>query len=431
MDVLETTKRLQLVAGASAVLVLAACGGGGGSSEGGASTATTAGVAAIGAPIVGGEVTLKCSSGATASATTGTDGTWEVTLKANDYPCSARVSGGTANGAPFAPPLHSVAHAAGTTNITPLTDLITAILTGQNPATWYDNAKSGDLAGAITASGLSTALDKLKDALATLPGKPTLPNGFDPLTSSFSAQKGDAGDDLLESYGSALAAAGLTQSEAANHAAAGDALTQAAYAATAFTTPNLTAFRGGASRNLDNTTVLSMPDPNRGTLTATVQTMDADGNVTALASGGPFSGFISLLGNRVGQLCAGSYSQYVYVSEDFTEVTDVTELYGKTFDDYENCELTGTAEFLADGSAVFTSTGEAPDEADIGFISAFTEQGYEEVEPGGTAVIRAKAYKYVANGTTKYVYLAVSTTKGSTTPELNGETDYVVMGVSQ
>ena len=53
------------------------------------------------------------------------------------------------------------------------------------------------------------------------------------------------------------------------------------------------------------------------------------------------------------------------------------------------------------------------------------------MEPSGTAVIRAKAYKDVTNGTTKYVYLAASTKKGSTTPEINGETDYLLLGVAQ
>lgn len=419
----------KLAAGTFLVLALAACGGG--SSNSTAPADTTTGVAAVGAPIVGGTVALKCASGATASTTTGADGSWGVALNNSDYPCSVRVSGGTANGANLTSSLHSVARTAGTTNITPLSDLITGILAGQNPATWYVNATSGDLSGAITANGLSTAVDKLKVALSTLPGKPVLPNDFDPLTSRFSAVKGDAGDDLLESYGTALAAAGLTQTEAAVRTAADQALTQAAYATMAYTTPHLTAFRGGASRNLDGTVVLSMPDPNRGSLIATVQTLDADGNVTALANGGPFSGFVSLFGNRVGQLCAGAYSQYVYVSDELTEVTDITELYGKTFDDYEDCRVTGTGEFRSDGSFVYTEAGRAPDDPDANIISAFTPQGLEGEEPGGTAVLRAKAYKFVANGATRYVYLMVSSRNGSTTPEVNGATDYVLMGVSQ
>ncbi len=210
--------------GAAMCAALAACGGGGDSSPGGSSadntpTVTTSGTAAIGAPIVGGAVALKCASGATASATTGSDGSWTVSLKSTDYPCVARVSGGQANGSALASPLHSVAAASGTTNITPLTDLEVGVLAKGDPETWFNGAKNGDLAGAITSGNLADALAKLTTALSTLPGKPTLPDGFNPLTSSFKAEKGDAGDNLLESYGAGLTAAGLSQSAAAEKTA--------------------------------------------------------------------------------------------------------------------------------------------------------------------------------------------------------------------
>lgn len=404
-------------------------------------TVVTSGTAAMGAPIIGGKVVLKCASGANASATTSLDGAWNVSLKPADYPCAVRVSGGTANGTAIASPLHSVVLASGTTNVTPLTDLIAAIVGGQSPATWYDNARSSDLGAAISATGLSTALDKLKTALATLPGKPAIPSGFNPLTSKFSAQKGDAGDDLLETFGSALQTAGLTQTDAAAHTATGHALTRKAVSLSVHTIPNSTSafgFRGVATANLDGTTVLSIPDPKRGAFTVKAQSVDAEGNITALVAGSTVTGSVSLLGNRIGQLCtagAGAFSktqhsQYVYASDELSEVTDPSVLKGITFDDYEDCKKTGTFVINASGEGIYTETGETPDTPDTNFMAAFTSQGLEQTENGVTTVTRTKAYQYTAGGKTRYVYLGVSNVKDSTSSDFNDST-YVTMGLSQ
>lgn len=440
---------------AACCLLLTACGGGGGGSIGNGgstgnggsetppdTTVTTSGTAAIGAPIIGGNVVLKCASGTSISATTGLDGAWNVSLKTTDYPCAVRVTGGTANGTALASPLHSVAQVSGTTNVTSLTDLIVAIIGGQSPATWYDNARGSDLSGVITAKSLATALDKLKTALATLPAKPTLPSGFNPLTSKFIAQKGDAGDDLLENVGSALQVAGLTQASAATYTATGHALTQKANSLLVYTTPNSTSafgFRSDASANLDGTTVLFLRDPNRGDLTVKAQSVDVDGNITAVVTGSTVTGSVSLLGNRIGQLCtagAGAlsktqHSQYVYASDELTEVTDTNALKGITFDDYEDCKKTGTFVINANGEGIYTETGETPDAPAKNFMAAFTAQGLEQTESDVTSVTRAKAYTYKAGGVTRYVYLAVSNVKGSTSLNFNGDPTYVTMGVSQ
>ena len=122
---------------AALAFTLSACGGGGGgdsASPGSPSnpipaSATVSGVAAIGAPIVGGSVSLKCASGATASAVTGADGTWQASIKNGDAPCVIRVSGGQADGKPLDAPLHSMIVQPGQANITPLTDLMVGIVT--------------------------------------------------------------------------------------------------------------------------------------------------------------------------------------------------------------------------------------------------------------------------------------------------------------
>jgi hypothetical protein len=421
--------------------LLAACGGGGGSSAGsGVASVNTTGTAAIGSPIVGGTVALKCSSGMATSATTGTDGSWTISLKSTDYPCVARVSGGTANGTNLPIALHSVLAAPGVTNITPLTDIMVGVLGKQDPATWFTIVGKSNLAGSITTDNLNSALDKLKAALATLPGKPTLPDGFNPISSSFKAQNGNAGDDLLETYGASLAASGLTQTQAAVNTANSQALTQTAYAATAFTTPGLTTIQMGSSVNLDGTFAIAIADPNRGKFTAKAS-IDADGNVTSFTDAGQFKGVVSILGNRVGQLCTakgvGSVvssqpGQYVYVSSDLTEVTDLNELSGKTFDEYEDCVKSGTMAF-ANGTATFTDTNGNQDAPNSNVAQALTAAGL--ADPVNHSVQHAKIYKYTANGVTKYAYITVNST---TTPGTNDDpltfdvdTKYVTIGLSQ
>lgn len=419
--------------------VLTACGGGSGGSSTGSeapapSTTTASGVAAVGAPIAGGTVTLKCASGTTTTATTGADGSWKASLKSSDYPCVIRVAGGQANGQALSTPLHSVVAGAGIANITPLTDLMVGILSSQKPDAWFDAATSGGLSGAISANALSSAQSKLKAVLSSLPGKPSLPAGFDPLISPFHAQKGDAGDDLLESYGAALTSAGLTQSEAAGSVAAGESLTQAAFAGTAFTTPNMTMFRAGAAKTKAGDFVLSMPDPLRGPLTSKAS-LDMDGSVTQV--GLPFVAVTSLLGNRIAQYCtqgAGAFGanqqgQYAYISEDWIPVTDTTELHGKVFNEYEDCSPTGTLEFRADNSVVFTENGGVPDAPSFGFSKALTSEGMEDLAEN--SITRAKVYKITLDGKTTYAYVSVSTQKGLTTPVIDGKANYVTMGISQ
>ncbi|HEY3536644.1 MAG TPA: hypothetical protein VGL01_04365 [Trinickia sp.] len=440
-----------LALGASLCAALAACGGGGGdnssasNSAGNTPTVTTSGTAAIGAPIIGGSVSLKCASGATAAATTGSDGSWSVSLKSTDYPCAVRVSDGQANGTALASPLHSVAIASGTTNITPLTDLEVGVLAKGDPETWFNGAKNGDLSGAITSGNLADALAKLTTALSTLPGKPALPDNFNPLTSGFTAEKGDAGDNLLESYGAALTAAGLSQSDAAAKTASGTALTQAAYAATAYTTgasstTDPVSIQMGSSVNLDGTFGIAIADPNRGQYTAKAE-IDADGNVTSFTDAGKFTAIVSLLGNRVGQVCtangaggvvAGQPGQYAYVSSDLTEVIDPNELNGQKFSEYEDCMQSGTSVF-SNGAVTFTDMDGNQDTPISNIAQAFTADGIADTK--NHSVEHAKAYKYTANGVTKYVYITVNST---TTPSTNDDplmfdvdTKYITIGLSQ
>lgn len=431
-------KRVAQVSISAVVLaVLAACGGGGGGeATSGASTpagSTVSGVAAIGSPIVGGAVTLKCASGTTFTATTSANGSYSVSgLQSADFPCAIRVENGQVNGTPYATPLHAGTYAAGNFNITPLTDLMTGLLVGAIPSTWFDSADRTALQG-LDASGFNSAQTQLVNLLNDLPSKPQLPTGFNPLTSSFSPVRGDAGDDLLEIFGSALAAAGLDQTQAVTNASAGQPLTQEGFAGTAFTFPDFTTFRAGAALLNDNTYVLHVPDPvpTRTHFNSTA-TVDGNGNVTSV--GLPLSAVTSLLSNSIAQYCkpeAGAMdpikrSYYNYISEDWTEVTDTSELHGKVFNDYEDCKNTGTVHFLPDDSVVFTEFGQLPDAPDFGFSQALTPQGMDDVQEN--AITRSKVYKIQTAAGMKYAYISVTTSKSADKQSLNG--NYVTMGVS-
>ncbi len=183
---------------------LQACGGGGSSAPGG-DTAQLQGVVAVGAPVVGATITLTCSSPLTlAPITSGAAGGWSAAVPLAALPCAAAASGGTVGGAANTQTLHSLVLAAGTVNITPLTDLLVAAAAGTSPEAWF---------AAVTPQQLAAASQAAADAGAAI-GQAlqaagyTLPGGFSPLATAFAAEAGDAYDDLLEAVATAIAAAG-------------------------------------------------------------------------------------------------------------------------------------------------------------------------------------------------------------------------------
>lgn len=174
-------KSSALVLSLSVAALLSACGGGGG----GGAAPTLSGVAAVGAPIVGGTVSATCADGnvypLTGTATTSSAGAWNMAdVPASAPPCAIRVSGGTANGSAV-PDLYSYADALGRVNVTTLTHLVIAYAAGEDPSAWYGGFVSGD------------SLDTTA-ALAALAAKGYTDN---PLTVNFSAN-GTGHDALLD-----------------------------------------------------------------------------------------------------------------------------------------------------------------------------------------------------------------------------------------
>src|SRR5690606_2779516 len=122
-------------------LVMTACGGGSDSKKGsgdgdgngnGNNTETMSlfGTAAVGAAISNGTLLAKCAdgSGFTQSVVTDANGTWSGKVSSDALPCALQISGGTPNVT-----LHSLATDSGVTNVTPLTDLVMALATNEDP----------------------------------------------------------------------------------------------------------------------------------------------------------------------------------------------------------------------------------------------------------------------------------------------------------
>lgn len=411
-----------VVLGSLAVMVGCGGGGGGTTSSTPAPGVGVSGTAAVGYPVANGTVSLKCASGATATTTTATNGTWSVSIPSGAAPCIVRVSGGTANGLALTSPLHSILQNAGTVNVTPLTDLIVAKLAGQSPASWF-NSVSGSQLAAITPANISAALSVVNSVLASLPGQPALPNGFNPISSSFTANQTDPGDVILDDYATALASAGMTRDEASNAIATGaTALTdevQSVYVI-APNVANAAEFQGTLARRSTGAVTLTIPDsrPGQGTKTLTASNGDGNGWTTGVTSNGGFNGYLSFLGNRVGQVCVpGTYewdfddgrrAEYVYVSNELTEVTDFAEIAGKQFTQYVACahrNITMSNVTAVGFTNTYTESNPVSPSYGVPSVSNVTWSGNVNF-PGlytGPFTPNVKVFRYSAGGTTTYV----------------------------
>jgi hypothetical protein len=226
-------KNLQRLLAAGAIASLAACGGGD-SAPAAAVAPAMSGTAAVGFPIVGGTVSVKCAGGsAITPVTTSSAGAWNVSVSGQTLPCAVQVSGGTINSVANTLTYQSIGTAAGTVNITPLTTLLMANLAGTaTPASWFSALTSGQIA-AINSTLVNTALANLKTAL----GLSQL-NGINPVTLAFNATPGVVMDDILAALATAQTNAGVTfaQIVAAAGTGAGSSFSAPAGLGTALTT---------------------------------------------------------------------------------------------------------------------------------------------------------------------------------------------------
>ncbi len=192
--------------------LLSACGGGDGGS---AATATVSGTAATGAAIAAGTVTLKCVAGTSAAVTTNSDGSFTIDVSNATLPCIGRVDYKDAAG--IARKLHTFIKATGTANITPLTELLVASLTGGAANNAFDNFDGTAVKG-FTAVQLKAAVDAVKAYLQTVLGVDTSNLGDDPIGTKFAAKTGtsdgDKFDKILDDLKAKLVTAGKQLADA-------------------------------------------------------------------------------------------------------------------------------------------------------------------------------------------------------------------------
>ncbi|MDT8992864.1 hypothetical protein RQP54_18465 [Curvibacter sp. APW13] len=205
--------------------ILVACGGGGGG--GGASTTPTvttlSGTVAVGYPIVGASVTVRCAAGTPpAATTTDSNGAWSIDVANQTLPCAAAASGGTANGVANTTQYHSIATSRGVMNITPMTDLLVAnVIQSATPSTWFANLVGTPTAlNAISQADIDASLQRFRDALPLI----TTLSSVHPVTSSFSPTAGDSMDDMLEAIAQARTQVSSTHTDDLTKVAAAGAI---------------------------------------------------------------------------------------------------------------------------------------------------------------------------------------------------------------
>lgn len=183
--------------------LLAACGGdGSGSSQAPtASTSPLAGTVATGAAAAHALVTFKCTDGTAGTGTADAQGRYALSVPAAALPCVLRATGGDIPGGG----IHSLAGQAGTVHITPLTDLVLAYASRQDPGAWFENIPAGLLAAAAGRypEDAKTVIDSLRAKGYVLPA-----GDFDPRDAGFEPQPGDPYDDFLEALKASLDAGG-------------------------------------------------------------------------------------------------------------------------------------------------------------------------------------------------------------------------------
>jgi hypothetical protein len=194
----------------AATLAMSACGGGGGGSG-----STVTGVAATGAAITSGAVTLKCATGTSYSTTTGVDGKFSVDVANADLPCLAQVS--YVDSAGVTQKLRTIIKTAGNANITPVTELVVAKLTGGKASTAFDTLDAAKLK-AYTSADITAAIAAVKTYIAGL-GVAVTNFPTDPIGSAFvparSGVSGDAVDAMLDAFKAKLGSTTLDQAATA------------------------------------------------------------------------------------------------------------------------------------------------------------------------------------------------------------------------
>lgn len=208
------TRALPAVALAT-TLMLTACGGGGSDAPAPAPTPapppaalSLSGVVAKGAALNGAAVSAKCATG-TGTATAGADGSYTLAITGGALPCVLEAVAGSDK-------LHSAATTA-KANITPLTELMVAQMSGQAPATWFTAATAASLGDSVTTVKLASAQTAVL-AVLTAAGVDTSKAGdfvSGALVAANGSTTGSDQDKVLDAIAGKLTAAGTTLAQLA------------------------------------------------------------------------------------------------------------------------------------------------------------------------------------------------------------------------
>ncbi len=230
---------LLLVAG------LTACGGGSSGGGGGASTTSVGGVAASGAPITDGTVTLICGDGTSLPpvATDATTGAYSVTLPATCLPPYVLSVTGTIGDAPATMlALLATSVATGTAavaNITPLTHAMAgSVASSGDPMDLVTNftTEKANITATSVNSARATLVAAITNTITQAGGDPTT---FDPVSTSFNANRAGL-DKMLDNLQiqvipgggvtiSSTGAVAMVDDMASNASATADALGSSAF----------------------------------------------------------------------------------------------------------------------------------------------------------------------------------------------------------
>jgi len=293
------------------VLALSACGGGL-DPVATMPAPTLSGTAAVGYPIIGALVHVTCASGAPiVSQPTTATGAWIVSLTGQIFPCAAEVSGGTINGATSTTAYHSVATAPGVLNVTPLTDLITAILAKSATLSEWFSGLSLAAFSQVNAAAINNALDLLQAQLALA----QLGSSINPMTTVFVPAPGNVMDDTLTALANALLNASLTHASLLAQAGSGTGFTApiglATKIAVAYTGTTSGALAGGTPQPVaiaNTTTGVSTNGTPSIVVTNCSNAYGATNYMGCRANAIANFSTVSLVDATDGQTCTASYS---------------------------------------------------------------------------------------------------------------------------
>ena len=193
--------------------MLVACGGGGGSSPVPATPAdlTVNGTAATGKAIAGATITAKCQTG-TGNATTQADGSYSLTTAGGKLPCLLQITDPADSSK-----LHTLVLGSGsaaTANITPLTEMLTARVLGNEPAVFFATFDAAVANNKITPTAVKAAQADVGTVLSGVVDTSPLADFLStPLKAATQGNPagGDAQDRLLDALRVKINAARLTQ----------------------------------------------------------------------------------------------------------------------------------------------------------------------------------------------------------------------------